>query len=173
MDYSPSAANRPPATGAPPAPPDYVPAIGPKLKVLLALIFASVAVLGATGAYLSAITFLNWYKSPQAYTSPFTLWMFIGHVGIGVAAMLPFLVFGAYHFLTSRNRPNRVAVRLGLLLFSTGILVCLTGLALIQLEGMPQLPTGTITRTLVYALHIILPVAAVWVYVMHRRLACP
>jgi tetratricopeptide (TPR) repeat protein len=153
----------------PPGPAPYVPAIGPKLKVLLALIFASVAVLGATGAYLGAITFLNWYKAPHTYTSPFTLWMFIGHVGIGVAAILPFVVFGLYHFITARNRPNRVAVRLGLLLFASGLLVCLTGLALIQLEGMPQLPTGTVTRTIVYALHIVVPLAAVWIYVLHRR----
>ncbi len=154
---------------SPPAPFVYVPAIGPKLKVLLALIFASVAVLGATGAYLSAITFLNWYRAPSTYTSPFTLWMFIGHVGIGVAAILPFFVFGMYHFLTARNRPNKIAVRLGLLMFGTGILVCLTGLALIQLEGAPQLPTGTVTRTIVYALHILLPLAAVWLYVLHRK----
>ncbi|MBO0699588.1 MAG: hypothetical protein J2P46_14425, partial [Zavarzinella sp.] len=85
------------------------------------------------------------------------------------AAILPFVVFGLYHFITARNRPNRVAVRLGLLLFGSGILVCLTGLALIQLEGMPQLPTGTVTRTIVYALHIIVPLAAVWIYVLHRR----
>lgn len=158
-----------PSAATTPAPFVYVPAIGPKLKVLLALLFASVAVLGATGAYLSAITFLNWYRTPHTYTSPFTLWTFIGHVGLGVAAILPFLFFGMYHFLTARNRPNKVAVRLGLLMFGTGILVCVSGLALIQLEGMPQLPTGTITRTLVYALHIVLPVAAVWLYVLHRR----
>jgi tetratricopeptide (TPR) repeat protein len=158
-------------SGGPSAPPPfvYVPAIGPKLKVLLALIFASVAVLGATGAYLSAITLLNWWRAPLTYTSPFTLWMFIGHVGLGVAAVLPFLLFGGYHWLTARGRRNRAAVRLGLLLFSAGILVCLSGLALIQLEGMPQLPTGTVTRTVVYALHIVLPLAAVWLYVLHRR----
>ncbi|HKB02558.1 MAG TPA: multiheme c-type cytochrome [Gemmataceae bacterium] len=160
---------RPLPPGGLPVPVAYVPAIGPKLKIVLALIFASVAVLGATGAYLSAISFLNWYKAPHTYTSPFTLWMFIGHVAIGVAAILPFVVFGLYHFLTARNRPNRVAVRLGLLLFGSGLLVCATGLALIQLEGMPQLPTGTVTRTIVYALHIVVPVAAVWIYVLHRR----
>ena len=53
------------------------------------VIFACVAVLGATGAYLGAITLLNWYKSPQTYTTPFTLWMFLAHVGIGVAAIRP------------------------------------------------------------------------------------
>src|SRR5262245_6832776 len=170
MDSALSPEARPlPFAGGFPAPPAYVHAIGPRLKILLALIFAFVAILGATGAYLSAITFLNWYKAPHTYTSPFTLWMFIGHVGVGVAAILPFLIFGTYHFLTARHRPNRVAVRLGLLMFGTGILVCGTGVALIQLEGMPQLPTGTLTRTIVYALHIILPIAAVWLYVMHRR----
>ncbi|HJZ89263.1 MAG TPA: tetratricopeptide repeat protein, partial [Gemmataceae bacterium] len=170
MDSALSPEARPlPVASSFPAPMPYVHAIGPRLKLLLALIFAFVAILGATGAYLGAITFLNWYKAPHTYTSPFTLWMFIGHVGIGVAAILPFLLFGTYHFLTARRRPNRVAVRLGLLMFGTGILVCGTGVALIQLEGLPQVPTGTITRTLIYALHIILPIAAVWLYVLHRR----
>ena len=169
MDFSNSGLDRPRPESVAPAPFVYVPAIGPKLKVVLAAIFAFVAVLGATGAYLSAVTFLNWYKSPQTYTSPFTLWMFIGHVGIGVAAILPFLFFGAYHFITARTRPNKIAVRLGLIMFATGILVCASGLALIQLEGLPQLPTGTMTRMVVYVLHIVLPVGAVWLYVLHRR----
>jgi len=73
MDSVIPAPTRPLPPGGFPGPAPYVPAIGPKLKVLLALIFASVAVLGATGAYPGAITFLNWYKAPHTYTSPFTL----------------------------------------------------------------------------------------------------
>ncbi|MGH7171246.1 MAG: multiheme c-type cytochrome, partial [Gemmataceae bacterium] len=45
----------------------------------------------------------------------------------------------------------------------------LSGLALIQLSGLPQLPTGSISRWVVYGLHVLLPVAAVVLYVLHRR----
>ena len=41
-------------------------------------------------------------------------------------------------------------------------LVCVSGFALIQLEGLPQLQTGSVSRDVVYWLHIALPFAAVW-----------
>jgi tetratricopeptide (TPR) repeat protein len=146
----------------------YEPAIGPRLKVFLAVIFAAVALLGATGAYLLAITVLEKARG-LTYTNQFTLGMFMAHVVLGVLFVLPFLAFGIRHWSTAYDRPNREAVRLGIALFLTGIIVCLTGLALIQLEKLPQLPTGTFTRTIVYALHLIAPVVAVVLYVLHRR----
>src|SRR5581483_9211523 len=91
------------------------------------------------------------------------------HTVIGVLGTLPFLAFGAYHWWTARKRENRVAVRLGVLLFAAGVLVCGTGFALVQLEGLPQFPTGTVSRSVVYWLHVALPVAAVWLYVKPRR----
>src|SRR5262245_37567906 len=41
----------------------YEPAVGPRLRVLLALIFAAVAILGATAVYLSTIRGLEWLSS--------------------------------------------------------------------------------------------------------------
>ena len=80
--------------------------------MLLAGIFAGVALLSATGAYLVTISLLNWLRQPQSYTTAFTLWTFLAHSAVGVVFLVPFLVFGGIHFATSRNRPNRVAVRL-------------------------------------------------------------
>jgi tetratricopeptide (TPR) repeat protein len=146
----------------------YEPAIGPRLKVLLFIIFASVAVLGATGVYLMAIRGLEWARN-QTYTNQFTLGMFMAHEVIGVLLVLPFLSFGFTHLATARTRPNRVAVRLGIALFLISIAAGVTGLALIQLEKLPQLPTGTIARYTVYWLHVLTPILAVVVYVLHRR----
>jgi tetratricopeptide (TPR) repeat protein len=146
----------------------YEPAIGPRLKIVLAFIFACVALLGATGVYLTAIRLLEWGRA-QTYTNQFTLWMFIAHSVVGVLLVLPFLAFGFTHLATARHRPNRLAVRLGIGLFSSSIVVGLTGLALIQLEGMPQLPTGTTARAVMYALHVLAPLVAVAFYVLHRR----
>jgi tetratricopeptide (TPR) repeat protein len=146
----------------------YVPAVGPRLKVLLAFIFAAVALLGATGAYLTAIRLLEWWRG-QTYTNAFSLWMFVAHQGVGMVFVAPFLLFGFVHLASARKRPNRVAVRLGILLFIVGILVCLTGLALLQLDFMPQLPTSSVSRWVVYALHLLTPVVAIYLYVLHRR----
>lgn len=166
----------PPATAGGPAPRVwldrmgrvYEPAVGPKLRLLLALIFASVALLGASGFYLLAIRVVD-MTSGQTLTGFFSLGMTLFHVLLGVAIIVPFVWFGFAHFYSARHRRNRRAVKLGIVLFITGTLVCLTGLALIQLEGLPQLGEGSIGRWIVLALHILTPVAAVAVYVMHRR----
>lgn len=146
----------------------YEPAIGPRLKVVLAFIFACVALLGATGAYLLAIRLLEWGRD-QTYTNQFTLWMFLAHAFVGVVLIGPFLFFGFYHLVTARHRRNRVAVRLGVGLFVASILAGVTGIALIQLERLPQLPTGTPARWIVWGIHVLVPVLAVVLYVLHRR----
>ena len=151
----------------------YTPAIGPRLRVLLMVVFGVFAFLGATVAYLSAVSLLNYARAPLSYTTPFALWVFLGHIVVGVIGTLPFLAFGAYHWITARHRSNRTAVRLGVLLFAVGVLVCLTGFALIQLDGLPQLPPGSVQRAVAYWLHLILPVVAVWAYVAHRRAGPP
>src|SRR5262249_51244729 len=46
----------------------YEPAIGPRLKILLAVIFASVAILGATAVYLLAIRILTWVHNQDYAT---------------------------------------------------------------------------------------------------------
>src|SRR5882724_3307590 len=146
----------------------YEPAVAPHLRALLLFIFFMVAVLGATGLYLLAIRGLESYFD-QTYQTVFSLWMTLIHVGLGILFIIPFLYFGISHLLTARHRPNRVAVRLGISLFIVSLVVGATGLALVQLEGLPQLPTHTISRWVVYALHVIAPLLAVVLYVLHRR----
>src|SRR5262249_45906110 len=149
-----------------PAPPPvprrraYVPAVGPKLKILLYVVFAGFALLGATGAYLSAIRLLEWTRE-ATYTNQFTISVFFAHNFVGVLFVLPLLAFGTIHLVGARNRPNRVAVRRGLALFAVGLLTVFSGVALMQLEGLPQLSTETLARKLILALHIVTPLAAI------------
>ncbi|HYT88281.1 MAG TPA: hypothetical protein VEL76_06145 [Gemmataceae bacterium] len=146
----------------------YEPAVGPRLRLVLALIFAAVALLGATGIYLLAITILE-LLGQQTLQNFFSLSMFLVHVLVGVGLIVPFVVFGVVHWSSAHRRPNRRAVRLGVTLFLTSCAAGLTGVALIQLSGMPQLSEGTMARVLVRILHILTPVAAVVIYVLHRR----
>jgi tetratricopeptide (TPR) repeat protein len=153
----------------------YEPAVGPRLKIVLFFIFAGVALLGATGLYLVAIRLLNWARQPQTYTNVFTLWMFIVHILAGIVLIIPFLFFGFAHLASARHRKNRLAVRLGIAVFTSGIIVGITGLALIQLNEqifgwrIPQLPTDSMGRIITYYLHALVPLAAVGLYVLHRR----
>ena len=150
-------------------PEPYVPAIGPRLRILLYLVFAGFAFLGATGIYLLMISALNTINTDQLYTTPFTFWMLIAHTGIGVIGVAPYALFGIIHLYTSWGRKNRVAVRLGLLVFFLGVVTILSGLALIQIEGLPQLPSGSISRITIYLAHLLIPVAAVFAYIAHRK----
>jgi tetratricopeptide (TPR) repeat protein len=146
----------------------YEPAVGPRLKILLYLVFAATAILATTGVYLVAIRVLEAVRT-QTYTNQFTLWMFITHILLGVVIALPFLAFGLIHYAKSRKRKNRLAVKLGLAVFACGLVVVLSGLALIQLEKLPQLPTGSASRWVVWGLHVAAPLLAVFLYVLHRR----
>jgi tetratricopeptide (TPR) repeat protein len=146
----------------------YVPALNSPLRFLLAIIFACIAFLGATGFYLLAIRGFEWYRGLTMQTE-FSLWMTLFHTLIGLVLVAPFLIFGFTHLLTAWNRPNRVAVRLGITVLLLGIVVGVTGILLIRLEGLPQLPTDTISYWTVFLLHVIVPVLAVVVYVWHRK----
>jgi hypothetical protein len=161
------------AAAPPVAPPrrprtPYIPALGPRLRALLALIFALVALLGATGIYLLAIRVAEALRH-QTLQSAFSLWMTLAHIVAGLLITAPFLIFGITHLATARRRPNRVAVRLGVLVFTAGVVIGVTGILLVRLEGLPQLPTETVAYWAVYGLHAAVPVAAVVLYVLHRR----
>jgi tetratricopeptide (TPR) repeat protein len=160
-----------PRLASPPVP--YVPAIGQRLRALLYLIFAGFAFLAATGTYLLVISVMNRVNTQQMYTTPFTFWMLLAHTGIGILGIAPFLVFGVVHMCTSWHRSNRVAVRLGVVVFLLGVVTVLTGLALVQIEGLPQLPTDSIARGTTYLAHLLVPVLAVLAYIAHRRAGPP
>src|SRR5260370_27780863 len=87
----------------------YEPAIGPRLKIYLAFIFAGVALLGATGIYLFALSALN-FTTGRNYTSYFSLCMVFVHTYGGVLFVLPFIIFGLVHYSTARQ--DRKSTRL-------------------------------------------------------------
>src|SRR5262245_16362235 len=151
----------------------YVRAVGPRLRVLLLFIFGLVAVLAANSVYLGAITFLEWLKadSNQTYQHWFYMVMFGAHLALGLLLVGPVVVFGAIHIKNAHDRTNRRAVKVGYLLFSTSLVVLVTGLLLTRLDVFQFKNVGLKNsqfRSIAYWAHVITPVLAVWLYLLHR-----
>src|SRR6266700_1531203 len=151
----------------------YVRAVGPRLRILLLFIFGLVAVLAANSVYLSAITFLEWFKGDpnQTYQNWFYMVMFGTHLGLGLLLILPVVIFGALHIKNARDRPNRRAVKVGYTLFTTSLVVLVSGLLLTRIDLFQFKNIGLKDphlRSNAYWAHVITPIAALWLYVLHR-----
>jgi len=144
----------------------YVRAVGPRLRLLLYFIFGLVALLGANSVYLASITFFQWLNKEVTYENYFYQFMFLGHLILGLALVLPFVIFGVIHIKNAHARPNRRAVRVGYLLFAISLVLLFTGLALMRFDFFviknPNL------RSPLYWAHVITPLLAVWLYILHR-----
>lgn len=161
-------ASTPPVTAAPTEAGErkkYVRAVGPRLRVLLYVVFALTALLGANSVYLASITALE-AATGRTYQNFFYQYMFLGHLALGLLLIVPLVLFGTIHLLTARTRRNRRAVRIGYVLFAASLLVLATGVLLMRVGGFdlkqPQV------RSVVYWLHVIAPVVALWLYWLHR-----
>jgi hypothetical protein len=101
----------------------YVRAVGPRLRILLTVVFGLVALLGANSAYLVSLTFWEWLKGGGvSYQNYFYQYMFLAHLILGFLLVLPFVVFGVFHIKNAHNR-NRRAVRVGYALFVVSLIL--------------------------------------------------
>ena len=139
--------------------------VGPRLRILLFLVFALVALLGANAVYLSSITALEWYTR-QTYQDFFYQYMFLLHLVLGLLLIVPFIVFGIAHMWLARNRRNRRAVKIGYALFGLSIVLLVTGVLLMRVGGFDLRQPSA--RTLAYWLHVVTPIVCVWLYWLHR-----
>jgi hypothetical protein len=144
----------------------YVPAVGPRLRVLLLIVFALAALLGANSVYLASVTALEAFTK-HIYQNWFYQIMFLGHLALGLIFLLPFVIFGVVHLWTARHRKNHRAVRVGYALFITSLVMLATGILLVRLEGFISLKQPT-TRSIVYWLHVATPLVCLWLYWLHR-----
>jgi len=123
------------------------------------------ALLGANSAYLSIITFLEWFNG-ETYQNYFYQFMFLAHLLLGLLIILPILFFGFFHIKNAWNRPNKRAAKVGYALFAISLVLLLSGLALMRLEGFEI--KNPDMRAAMYWAHVITPFLAVWLYVLHR-----
>jgi hypothetical protein len=148
-----------------PRPRGPIPAVGPRLRILMWFAFALVAVLGANSVYLASVTGLDWWTG-QTYENWFYHWMFLGHLVLGLLLVVPWLVFGGVHIANTKNRKNKRAIRVGYALFIASIVVLISGLLLVRVGGFDLKQPGA--RSVVYWAHVAAPVVCLWLYWMHR-----
>ena len=154
---------------APPAAPrrrKYLPAVGPRLKKVLFVVFGLFALLAVNSTYLIAVTLLERITG-RTYQNWFYMNMFLLHLGLGLLFILPVVIFGIAHLRNAYNRPNRRAVRVGLALFATALILLASGIVLTRIEGVIVVKDPQ-TRSIAYWAHVLSPIAAAWLFVLHR-----
>ena len=141
-------------------------AIGPKLRIVFNVVVALLTLIGANSAYLSGVTFLQWWTS-RTYEDLFYAWMFLAHVVIGTLIVVPFLVFGIIHLRNTKDRKIRRTVMIGYALFAVCLLVLISGFLLLRIDGLIDLKSP-LARSITYWAHVITPLVGAWLFWMHR-----
>ena len=144
----------------------YHPVVGPRLERVLTVVFALFALLAVNAVYLLAIRGLE-AATGQTYQNWFYIIMFLAHLVLGLILLPPFIVFAATHARLGRGRPNRRAVKVGYALLATAVALLVSGIVLTRIEGVLVVKDPT-TRSIAYWVHVITPLVAAWLFVLHR-----
>ncbi len=136
------------------------------LRRWLFVLMGLFALLAANSAYLVAIRILEGVQG-QTYQNAFYLQMFLLHLVLGLAMIPPMVVFVVGHVRRVYNHRNRRAVMAGWGLLVASVVLMVTGIILIRVEGVIELNDAAV-RGIVFWLHVISPLAAIWLYVLHR-----
>lgn len=139
--------------------------VTPRLRLVLYVVLTLFGVLAANGLYLSAITWLQYFTG-RVYETHFYQLMFLIHLALGLLLISPVVGFGLVHMWRSRNRRNRRAVKIGYALFAISITILVSGLLLTRVGGFAIVDPSA--RNVVYWAHVIAPIAAIWLYWLHR-----
>lgn len=140
--------------------------VGPQLRKLLVAVLVLFALLIVNSIYLGAVSLLQWLQD-ASLEGPLYQSMFLAHLALGFTIALPAIIYAVLHLRRAIHRPNRLAIRLGLTLFAVVLLLIGSGIALTR--GIPLLELQRSTaRSIAYWLHVAAPVAACWLFVLHR-----
>ena len=148
----------------------FLPVVNARLGRLLGIIILLFALLVVDSVYLAVISLLE-QLSGKVYQNYFYLLMFLLHLALGLIITLPVVVFALAHMRRAWRRPNRSAVRAGMGLFFTALVLLVSGLMLTRFDFFeindPQV------RRVSYWLHVISPFVVIWLFVLHRLAGPP
>ena len=144
--------------------------IAPGFRWLLTTVFTLFALIMVNSIYLVSITLLE-HVSERVYQDYFYLLMFLLHLLLGLLLIVPFCAFGFLHARRAIRRDNRYAIRAGLALFASGLLLLISGVVLTRF-GFFEINDPRIREPL-YWLHVLLPLVIAWLFVLHRLAGRP
>jgi tetratricopeptide (TPR) repeat protein len=142
-----------------------IPVLTPALRRLLGVVLIGAGLMAVNSLYLLAVTAVE-RLSGVLLQDQLYLALFLVHLLLGLALMVPVLAFGALHFRRARWRQNRYAVGAGLALYGTLVALFLSGLLLTRF-GVFEINEPAL-RSVAYWVHVLTPVLAVWLFVLHR-----
>jgi tetratricopeptide (TPR) repeat protein len=147
-----------------------LPVITPRIGRLLGAVFLLFGLMAVNSLYLVSVTGLEAVtgKLYQEYTY---LLMFLAHLVLGLVLTVPFIAFIAGHLPRALRRPNRDAIRAGLALLVSALVLLVSGLLLTRF-GFLELNDPDLRRV-AYWLHVISPLAVIWLFVLHRLAGPP
>ncbi len=144
--------------------------ISPRFRWLLTVVLFLFSLLVVNSIYLSTITAVEFY-SKQIYQDYFYLLMFLLHLLLGLLLVLPFCLFAFLHVRRALRKDNRYAIRAGIALFISGLLLLISGIVLTRF-GFFEINDPRIREPL-YWLHVALPFVIAWLFVLHRLAGRP
>ncbi len=147
-----------------------IPVVTARLGRLLGLVILLFSLLVLNSVYLAAISLLE-QISGEIQQNYFYLLMFLLHLALGLLLILPMVVFAVAHMRRAWQRPNRYAVRAGMGLFFTAMVLLISGVLLTRFSFFeindPQV------RRIGYWVHVISPIVVIWLFVLHRLAGPP
>lgn len=144
----------------------YVPAVGPRLRIVLHVLFGLFALLSVNSLYLVTIRVAE-AASGQVFQDYFYQYMFLAHLALGLLLVLPVIFYGVQHIKNAHDRPNRRAVKVGYALLACALVLLASGLALTR--GIPLVELkAPAARESAYWIHVGGWLAVIWLFVLHR-----
>ena len=143
----------------------YVPVVSPGLRRLLGFVLPVFGLLTINSLYLLVITVAGELRG-ESYENYFYLLMFLAHLGFGLLLLVPALVFGGLHLRRAWRHGNRYAVRAGLALYGTVMVLFVSGILLTRF-GFFEIDDPRI-REPAYWVHLLSPLLLIWLFVLHR-----
>lgn len=140
-------------------------AVGPHLRKILVVVLGLFTLLTVNAIYLISVTIAG-----TSYQNWFYLIMFMLHLVLGLVIVVPVIAFGVGHIRNTRKRKNKRTVRVGYALFSTALMLIISGLVLMRLDifGFRFEVNHPVLRQTAYWIHVLSPLVAIWLFVIHR-----
>ncbi|MBT8088945.1 MAG: hypothetical protein KJO01_01925 [Gammaproteobacteria bacterium] len=132
---------------------------------MLAVVFVLFGLLSINSLYLVCITIAE-AISGELFQDYFYQLMFLLHLLLGLVIVLPAIVFGALHMRNAWPRPNYRAVRAGVALYTTVLLLLISGILLTRFDFFSIRDPGV--RELLYWMHVVTPLVTIGLFVLHR-----